>query len=87
VAAGEGAGAAAARAVCECVGVRARPGARALTVRHAVTRYRITLDVFECTLAKGSLSACAVGAFAWKTEAELEHLAMPSAHRKIARAL
>jgi A/G-specific adenine glycosylase len=83
VGSGETAEDAARRAVHDAIGVRVSGGERLLTVRHAVTHHRITLDVFayavKTTKAREGL--------AWKRPDELHELAMPSAHRRIAKAL
>jgi A/G-specific adenine glycosylase len=51
------------------------------TVRHTITRYRITMDVFRCEAA--ALENGAAGN--WLSAGELEKLPFSSAHRKIAR--
>jgi A/G-specific adenine glycosylase len=53
------------------------------TVKHSITRYRITLKAFEVSLKK--FPAQIDGA--WKTTAEMQAMAFTSAHRKILRAL
>jgi A/G-specific adenine glycosylase len=55
-----------------------------LTIRHSITRYRITLEVFRAELGSGSVRA--EGAI-WKSRAQMERLAFTSAHRKILVAL
>ena len=54
-------------------------------VRHTITRYRITLDVFRAEFAHGKLPSVQHGR--WCSSARLRQLAFPSAHRKIARLL
>ncbi|HEX4512340.1 MAG TPA: A/G-specific adenine glycosylase [Polyangiaceae bacterium] len=78
---------AAERALREAVALDSRAGERALSVRHTVTRYRITLDVHPCTSTKGTLRAVGCRAFSWAVPAELDALAMPAAHRRIAKTL
>jgi A/G-specific adenine glycosylase len=78
---------AAARAVREASGLVVQPAARVFTVRHAVTHHRITLDVFRCAGSRGTARAVQCGAVDWVAPADLEGLAMPSAHRRIARFL
>jgi len=53
-----------------------------LTVKHSITRYRITLEVFRVATKKIS-----AGGGVWQTPAQLQTLAFTSAHRKIVRAL
>ncbi len=52
------------------------------TVKHSITRYRITLEAY-----KGSLNELPVNIDgAWKTPAQLQRLAFSSAHKKLATA-
>jgi A/G-specific adenine glycosylase len=61
------------------------PELQPLTViKHAITRYRITLEVYRVT---GKGQPAAGENSAWKTKAELAHLAFTSAHGKIRRLL
>ena len=53
------------------------------TVKHSITRYRITLEAFRIHLQAVPLKAAGV----WKTPAQMEALAFTSAQRKILRAL
>lgn len=65
------------------LGLEARSEERLLVVRHSVTRYRIELAVHRaeaCGTADAKTSA-------WKRIDELSELALPSAHRRIARVL
>jgi A/G-specific adenine glycosylase len=87
VAHGEASTAAAARAVRESTGLAATAGEHLLTVRHSVTHHRISLAVFRCAAPRGTARAVACGAVDWVGSSALEELAMPSAHRKIARFL
>ncbi len=87
IAGGETAGVAASRAVREAVGIGVDAGERLLTVRHSVTHHRITLDVLRCNGARGKLRPIGCQAFAWRAPAQLATLAMPAAHRRIARFL
>ncbi len=77
---------AAARAVREATGLAVECGARATTIRHSVTRYRITLTVFHAALAGNCGSDPARTHFDWKWvhPAELSDYPLPAAHRKIA---
>jgi A/G-specific adenine glycosylase len=49
------------------------------TVKHSITRYRITLEAFRTS--PGGASSSGIGV--WKTRAKLEQLAFSSAHKKI----
>jgi A/G-specific adenine glycosylase len=61
-------------------GVRARIGERLAALRYTITRYRMSLEVFDA-LAEGARA----GRYLALTE--LDALAMPAPHRKLARAL
>lgn len=78
-----GAGESAERALGRVLGVPVRVGERLERVKHSVTRYRVTLDVYRCTLSKRPRG----GELAWVRPAELGELAMPAAHRRIAEKL
>jgi A/G-specific adenine glycosylase len=87
IAARESAGHAARRAVAIAVGLAVEPGELFATVRHSVTHHRITLEAYRCEALRGTLRARGCGAFRWMAPPELESLAMPAAHRKIARTI
>jgi ADP-ribose pyrophosphatase YjhB (NUDIX family) len=87
VASDETAEAAASRAVREAAGLSVLSGEHLLRVRHSVTHHRITLDVFRCDAGRGKARALAVSAVEWVAPSRLDELAMPSAHRRIARFL
>lgn len=72
------------RAVAESAGLRAVAGELVATVRHSVTRYRITLFVHRCRELGGKKTSKSA---AFKSLQELEGLALPAAHARIARAL
>jgi len=57
-----------------------------LTVKHSITRYRITLEAFRVSISTGSSKVAANGAV-WKTPAQMHQLAFTSAHRKVMRAV
>lgn len=84
VARGERPERAACRAVHDAVGLTSQPGVAAVTVRHSVTHHRITLDVFRCTATAGLPRALGCKAFEWASMSDLDALAMPAAHRRIA---
>lgn len=73
------------RAVAESVGLNAIPGDRALVIRHGVTRFRITLEVYHCASAEGESQALGCQAWRWVSGDEVEALALPKAHRAISR--
>jgi A/G-specific adenine glycosylase len=52
------------------------------TVKHSITRYRITLEAFSVQLKKTSFKSDGI----WKTSAHLRSLAFSSAHKKLASA-
>ena len=71
-------------AVCKNVFNSAPTKVQALcTVKHSITRYRITLEAFRIHI-KGFPPKTAG---AWKTPTQMETLAFTSAHRKVLRAL
>jgi adenine-specific DNA glycosylase len=53
------------------------------TVKHSITRYRITLEAFKLKVGK---EAFPKKTGVWKTPAQMEALAFTSAHRLVARA-
>jgi A/G-specific adenine glycosylase len=53
-------------------------------LRHSITRYRMLLEGFQARLPGGAVSGLALGE--WKTPAELQRLALTSAHRKLLQA-
>jgi len=73
------------RAAREIAGIVARVDAPAAVVKHSVTRYRITLTAFRCSALSVSPGPLRLAeALAWRRPAELERLAMPAAHRRLA---
>jgi A/G-specific adenine glycosylase len=75
------------RALQSFVGLRAQPSGILCVVRHTVTRYRITLDVYRTSMPQGVAKTLSVAEVAWKKPSELSGLAMPKAHRTIAQRL
>ena len=51
-----------------------------VTIKHSITRYRITVEAFRVTAGPGGLARHGAQ---WKTPAQLQPLAFTSAHRKI----
>jgi A/G-specific adenine glycosylase len=72
------------RALLDKTGVRALVEHKLGTIRHSVTRYRITLEVYECRPASAQPDPTDA-LVRWTTPQELHRLAMPAAHRRIAR--
>ena len=64
-------------------GFAARKIAPLVTIKHSITRYRITLEAF-CV--KAGRSDLGKNGAQWKSPAQLQALAFTSAHRKICRA-
>jgi A/G-specific adenine glycosylase len=61
-------------------------GAKAVCrVRHSITRHRILLEAYRAQWPRPAATGAAPGV--WRTRAQLERLAMTSAHRKILAAL
>jgi len=52
------------------------------TVKHSITRYRITLEAFKVSLNKSPLTINGV----WKTPAQMQQIAFTAAHKKLASA-
>ena len=76
---------AAAEAVGSAIGVDVTPGIRLMTLRHGVTRYRITLDVHEAKLSHTPDHL--PPRWAWRTSDEMRTLAVPVTARTIAERL
>jgi A/G-specific adenine glycosylase len=55
------------------------------TIRHSVTRFRITLDVFHARHSGGRLRSTGGGELRWMRPAELTDMALSTTGRKIAR--
>ncbi len=82
---GEASEAGAARAVRERAGLVVRVGALLGRVRHPITRFRITLSAFHCSVVRGKLPSGAACVF--HPIHDLRKLALPSPHQKLARLL
>ena len=76
--------AALARVARETAGLEITREALALSVRHPVTRFLITLDAYHCRPKAGRARPGPGRELSWMVPEELEALAMPSAHRRIA---
>jgi A/G-specific adenine glycosylase len=69
------------------LGVEVVVGERLCVVRHAVTRFRITLEAFRCRIVAGEPQALGCREWRWVTPEEIPGLALPNAHWKISAAL
>jgi A/G-specific adenine glycosylase len=74
-----------ARAAHRSLGLRPDAFQPLCTIRHSITRYRITLSVFRVTVRFAAGTAPAKGR--WLTRRELTRLAFASAHKQILRQL
>ena len=84
---GESHESAASRLVAELTGVRAKLGTELLTIRHGITRYRITLTCFEGVYARGSFQSRFYIAGRWLSLADLAAYPVSSPQRRLARFL
>lgn len=75
------------RATQHWAGLDAEPGQTLASLRHQVTRFRITLHAVICERPQGRARAAAAAAVAWKRPEELPGLAMPAPQRRLARLL
>jgi A/G-specific adenine glycosylase len=66
-------------------GITIAAGASIGNLRHQVTRFRIDIEVYACRAQTGRARAIDYDAVCWSPPEELPRLAMPAAHRKIAR--
>ncbi|MEB2312102.1 MAG: A/G-specific adenine glycosylase [Sorangiineae bacterium] len=71
------------RALGRLLGARVERAELMLRVRHRVTRYLVTLDAYRATPSE----RLRIEGARWSARGELGELAMPAAHRKLARAL
>lgn len=66
-------------------GIDIRPGALLKTIKHGVTRYRITLDCYEATFAKGRILAAKDNPMRWVPTPKLTELPLSTTGRRIAK--
>jgi A/G-specific adenine glycosylase len=66
-------------------GVQIRPGSKLVTIKHGVTRFRITLECFEAEYVAAKRRNDADGAQKWIAPAKLGQLPLSATGRKIAR--
>ena len=76
-----------ARSIAESTGLEIAVGECVGRLRHRVTRFRISIDLYACNPLRGPARAIQYGAVRWCSPRDLATLAMPAAHRKIARSL
>ncbi len=69
------------------MGLTGRLGPQLMRLDYQVTRFRVALQVHVCSDCSGRARPRGVAAVAWKRSDELEGLAMPAAHRRVARRL
>jgi A/G-specific adenine glycosylase len=79
--------AAAGRLAAELTGLRVRLGAELATVRHGITRYRITIVCFEATHASGEFRSGFYAEARWVGPEELASYPVSSPQRRLARSL
>ena len=73
--------------VLDQTGVRIKPEGLLKTIKHGVTRYRITLDCYEAIFTAGRISSTSKKRVCWLPMHELTDLPLSSTGRKIARLL
>jgi A/G-specific adenine glycosylase len=73
------------RALSDVIGVGLESARTVTSIRHSVTRYRITLDAYLCEPRAPVTTGRSRADLAWVAPHELEDLAMPAAHRRLAR--
>ena len=66
-------------------GIQIKPAALLTTLKHGVTRYRITLDCYETQWASGRIRSTAKKPVRWCSPSGLAELPLSSTGRKIAR--
>ena len=69
------------RAASQALGVRLAKLELLGTIKHSITRYRITLEAYRITVPRGAAVRAASGQ--WLDERQLNRLAFTSAHRRI----
>jgi len=66
-------------------GIKIEPGGLLKTIKHGVTRYRITLDCYEAAFASGRVSSTKAEPVRWIGASDLLDLPLSSTGRKIAK--
>jgi A/G-specific adenine glycosylase len=75
------------RLAAELTGLQTRLGPELLTVRHGITRYRVTLVCFEADFVAGSFHSPSYARGQWLAPAALADYPVSSPQRQLARAL
>src|SRR6185369_7758786 len=78
---------AARRLLSHLTGLRAKLGPELVTVRHGVTRYRITLTALEATYTQGTFASPFYSRGLWLTAAALSEYPVGTAQRRLADAV
>ena len=84
---GETSDEAAARLLHELTGLQGRLGSELITLRHGVTRFRITLVCFEAEYLSGEFHSAFYRQAVWLTPAELDAYPVSSPQRRLAKVL
>jgi A/G-specific adenine glycosylase len=84
---GDVSAAAAGKVALELTGLQVEPGAELLTIRHGVTRFRITLSCFEAGYRAGDFASSFYVAARWLEPADLLTYPISSPQRRLAAAL
>jgi A/G-specific adenine glycosylase len=87
VAEGESSDEAAARLLHELTGLQARLGSELITIRHGVTRFRITLVCFEAEYLSGEFCSAFYRQALWLTPTEVGAYPVSSPQRRLAKVL
>ncbi|MEM8945653.1 MAG: A/G-specific adenine glycosylase [Planctomycetota bacterium] len=66
-------------------GITVKPGSLLKTIKHGVTRYRITLDCYEAQYLSGRLRKSESGPMRWLMPSELTELPLSTTGRKLAK--
>ena len=84
LAAGEDARAALVQHLREKLDLEVCPGDPAALIRHAVTRFRITLTAYECEITSGLPQPRGYAEWGWFDADQLARAGLPSPHRRLA---
>jgi A/G-specific adenine glycosylase len=73
--------------ILKTTGLQVETSSTSIALKHAVTRFRITLDVFQTSTVSGRLNKTNGQTYQWATIDELKLLAMSTTGRKVASQL